>query len=1624
MSIPDSLSESSQLKSLILSDIPDSSCDGLSQLLTKLAHNTSISEINLSNNLLSASVYDLLEKNKNITELCISNAKISNNILLNLLKAIQSSNSIVSLNLSNILIEQDGIDCLTSLLVNNSSLKRLDISNTCINKNINDLVDAIANSTLTTLYMNRIEFLDKESRQYFIKKIFMSPTLQLISLNNTLFEYDDIIILSDILKENYTLKTLLLKDERISSESIQPLIPTYQKSVSLTMIEAESIDIVGLHIKNLSNRGLNEFPSSLFNMKHLHHLNISNNNISKIPDLICNLENLTFFDVSNNRLTSLPISLTNLKNLKNIKLDNNPFRTPPPEIIKSGNVRTIFNFLNDLKKGEEVVYRTKLMVVGQENVGKTTLLRAFKSLRMKKIFSKKILSKQIMSTDGIDVDEWKIDINFGSHNLSEQTNKGKQEESSSKKTVSIRTWDFAGQDLYYTTHQFFLSKRSIYILVWDLRTDDHKISYWLQSIRSKTKDSPVIIVGTHADCVESISLAQEKAEKIRTKFQKRFPFIRLSISLSCKYELEVAQLLDNIKDIIREQPHMGEIIPKSYYEMDRIIESERIRLKLMNEPPIKSWRDIKILAEDCNIHSDDELKRCLHFLHDLGSLIYFDDKDMRLSDTVVIDPQYLINVMSTIITTKRSIKDGVLHRQELKMIWRPPEYPEDIHILLLSLLGKFEILYTLPESLKAKIGHRRALPPNISVELRNNEMIMDEDVEILIPSLLPEYKPLVDLFWVEKDLLRIQYDRIYKFEFIPLGFFSRLIIRCLHLVDSVCAYWRNGIIGQRRNDIFCLELLNEESIISLSVRGQHSNPPTELLRILVEMIDSFIGKDKWFNIPVQKFVPCTHCMENNLKDFQVKLFRIKQLKENIKKGDYMIECSSTGLPSKVHISRLVPDLSLTDLNELKINYSDIRLIELENENTFHTIHKGIYLDKEVMVKTMKPTGKAIKMKEYTYEVWTMSSMKHPNIIDLLGYTVDPFSIITEWLPLGNLYNFIRNKKRLKWDLILKIALDIAKGMHYLHNSTPSFIHRGLKSTNIYLVDENPNALVCAKIGEFEYSSTVYGLHKSTEDLKDKIWLAPEILRGEEYDEKSDVYSYGLILWELYTNSDPYSEYNTTFSFELEDLIKRGARPTIPEDVPDDFYCLIEACWCESPQRRLTFLEVMKWIVTISADLAPNLILPENTLNNNLENSKQREFSGRDRSTSNEDMNNLSGKLLKTIKLNFPVRIYSLGKVDNNIWVGCNDGSIFLYNSKNGECISRITGDCKKHVLSIIKVNGFVWTLFLGEICRIFKLADIYDAVENIEKNDSIRKEGFLNQKINKFPKRLKKRKLVIKNKKLIMYDSVGERQLLISSLEGAQVFPDYNTRKFGFQIHLMNYKPMSFSCKDKKEQDSWINAIRDEIKEMDSKNIVTHVQDLLMSDIRCLELVDDEIWAGTTSTSIKIWDPNTRLIKNNVSFNIPTLTKNERDLLFVSTIHYFDNRVWVGIQKFILCVDKNTLLPIRVMDSHQQTVTSIVGHGDHIWSCSEDGTVKVWSKHTFQCIMTYSQLGGKLFSITKVGNQIWCSGWDGKIRIFNAKTLKLESCSEETQSDAIYSLCLSGNTIWAGSWDGTINVWT
>ncbi|XP_074302932.1 serine/threonine-protein kinase STY13-like isoform X3 [Silene latifolia] len=263
------------------------------------------------------------------------------------------------------------------------------------------------------------------------------------------------------------------------------------------------------------------------------------------------------------------------------------------------------------------------------------------------------------------------------------------------------------------------------------------------------------------------------------------------------------------------------------------------------------------------------------------------------------------------------------------------------------------------------------------------------------------------------------------------------------------------------------------------------------------------------------------------------------------------------------------------------------------EGAHGKVYEGRYHDRIVAIKVLNRGStsdeRAVLEDRFIREVNMMSRVKHENLVKFIGACKDPLMVIVaELLPGLSLRKYLNSlrPKQLELDVALRYALDIAKAMACLHAN--GIIHRDLKPDNLLLTADHKSV----KLADFGLAREETLTEMMTAETGTYRWMAPELYstvtlrQGEKkhYNNKVDVYSFGIVFWELLTNRMPF-EGMSNLQAAYAAAFKQD-RPIIPDDVPPDLVFIIQSCWVEDPNLRPSFSQIIRMLNVFLYTLAP------------------------------------------------------------------------------------------------------------------------------------------------------------------------------------------------------------------------------------------------------------------------------------------------------------------------------------------------------------------------------------------------------------------------------------------------------
>lgn len=557
-------------------------------------------------------------------------------------------------------------------------------------------------------------------------------------------------------------------------------------------------------------------------------LDVSNNHLKEIPHNIHELSNLSVLNINgNNEIVELPPQMGLLSRLWNLNTQGCKLQEPLKSMIESKKYKTmdIIGYLKSVLEDAKPYARMKLMIIGIQGIGKTSLLEQLRQegevpnkKKASEHWAKRMGNKNInaktargttISTVGVDIGDW----------LYEKKVRGQ----SSHGPVYFRTWDFGGQREYYATHQYFLSKRSLYLVVWRI-TDGFKgvseIFQWLVNIQSRAPNSPVIIIGTHYD----ISYDQSEAlqQYIRDKFinvvdaeKCGLPKVMETIEVSCKTRHNIKMLCNLIYDIVFSLRSPGskdllleQRVPASYLALEDVVVQLAHDRKLSGaDPVLKADRyyaavGIELQKLHRSFRDPAELHQATLFLHDNGIILHYDDATLK--DLYFLDPQWLCDMLAHVVTIREInpfARSGIMKLDDIQHVFKSSTISTiDTQGYIVSLLNKFEVALTW--------DYRTLLIPSLLPTeedlIRNNQVVKIpvktrgwhvRAKKITSPMFtLPSSsgdKTNTECVLTSRSQPDCSIIRLLLMSYFPSGFWSRLITRILAddtIVDIVMSF--------------------------------------------------------------------------------------------------------------------------------------------------------------------------------------------------------------------------------------------------------------------------------------------------------------------------------------------------------------------------------------------------------------------------------------------------------------------------------------------------------------------------------------------------------------------------------------------------------------------------------------------------------------------------------------------------------------------------------------------------------------------------------------------------------------------------------------------------------------------
>ncbi|MEH1958089.1 COR domain-containing protein [Nostoc sp.] len=631
------------------------------------------------------------------------------------------------------------------------------------------------------------------------------------------------------------LQTLFLSFNQLSSLQLEIVQLTNLQSLFLQCNQLSSLPPEIRQLTNLQSlflhcNQLSSLPPEIRQLTNLQSLYLYNNQLSSLPPEIRQLTNLQSLYLYNNQLSSLPPEIRQLTNLKKLDIRRNPVPIPP-EILgpndlmqAPGDVNEILDFYFRVQDPAETepFYEAKFLIVGEGGAGKTSLAKKIKDETYQ-------LQPKEKSTEGIEVIQWHFTQPNG-------------------KDFRVNIWDFGGQEIYHQTHQFFLSKRSLYALVADTRKENTDFYWWLKVIELLSDKSPVIIIKNEKQ--------DRQCEVDGGQLRGEFDNLKEILATNLADNRGLAEIKKAIQLYISNLNHVGTPLPKLWV---------RVRAALENySRNYISFEEYCTLCRLNNLTDRKDMLRLSNYLHDLGVCLHFQD-DSTLKHYVILKPEWGTTAVYKVLdnqTVKQKL--GCFTKENLKDIWQDDKYAE-MRDELLQLMMRFKLCY----------------------EIRDHRDIY------IAPQLLSIEK--ADYTWDNRNNLILR----YTYTFMPKGILTRFIVETHPWIEQQKLVWKSGIVlnkDQTRAEV--IENYNQREI-KIRVAG---NRKKELMAVITHELEKI--HNSYERLQYQTLVPC-NC--ETCKNLPIPYsYSLEKLNKRLNDRRYQIECENSY--EMVDVRKLIDDV--------------------------------------------------------------------------------------------------------------------------------------------------------------------------------------------------------------------------------------------------------------------------------------------------------------------------------------------------------------------------------------------------------------------------------------------------------------------------------------------------------------------------------------------------------------------------------------------------------------------------------------------------------------------------------------------------------------------------------------------
>ncbi|XP_071070427.1 leucine-rich repeat serine/threonine-protein kinase 1 isoform X2 [Dasypus novemcinctus] len=975
-----------------------------------------------------------------------------------------------------------------------------------------------------------------------------------------------------------------------------------------------------------------EFPAFLSDSLEV--LCLNDNHLDTVPPSVCLLKSLSELYLGNNPgLQELPPGLGQLGNLWQLDVEDLNITNVPAEIRKEGPKAMLSYLRAQLRKAEKCKLM-KMIIVGPPRQGKSTLLEILQTGRVPQMVHSEATIRTTKwelqrpagskaKVESVEFNVWDIGgpASMATVNQCFFTDKA----------LYVVVWNLALGEEAVANLQFWLlsieaKAPNAVVLVVGTHLDLIETKFRVERIA--TLRAYVLALcrspsGSRATGFPDITF-KHLHELSCKSLEGQEGLRQLIFHVTCSMKA--------VGDTIGSQRLVGRLIPRSYLSLQEAVLAEQQQRSQNDDVQYLTDRQLEQLVEqtpDNDIKDYEDLQSAISFLIETGTLLHFPDTSHGLRNLYFLDPIWLSECLQRIFHMKASrsvAKNGVIRAENLRMLLVGTGFTQQTEEQYFQFLAKFEIAlpvandsYLLPHLLPSKPGldtHGLRHPSANTIQrvFKMSFVPVGFWQRFIARMLISLAEMDLQLFENKKNTKsRNRKITIYSFT-------GNQRNRCstFRVKRNQTIYWQEGLLVTFDGGYLSVESSDvnwkKKKSGGIKIICQSEMRDFSAMAFITDHVNSLM--DQWFpaltatesdGTPLmEQYVPCpiceTSCAQHadpGEKAESVQYFDMEDCVLTAIEQDVISCPRHPDLP--VPLQELVPELFMTDfparlfLENSKLEHNEDSILGQGGSGTiiYQARYQGMPVamkrfqikkfknfanaPADTMLRHLRAMDAMKNFSEFRQEASMLHALQHPCIVSLIGISIHPLCFALELAPLGSLNTVLSENAKdssfmpLGHMLTQKIAYQIASGLAYLHKK--NIIFCDLKSDNILVWSLDIKEHINIKLSDYGISRQSF--HEGALGVEGTPgYQAPEIRPRIVYDEKVDMFSYGMVLYELLSGQRPALGHH---QLQIAKKLSKGIRPVLgqPEEVQfHRLQALMMECWDTKPEKRPLALSVV------------------------------------------------------------------------------------------------------------------------------------------------------------------------------------------------------------------------------------------------------------------------------------------------------------------------------------------------------------------------------------------------------------------------------------------------------------------